>query len=238
MVFVLSLTHLFKEGYQLYYAEAHTEKIGKNVTSTSQVIWGIYFLYTVFGVILFLVLGMPIWESINHTMTLISTGGFSILNSNFQNYSSWIQLAGILIMIIGGINFAVHYHVIREGKINTLWKNAQQRNLYFIIFCGGVLIYLLNLWSGSKIPCLDTLFEWTSALTTCGLTTLTLNRFSSMGKLFLILGMFAGACAGSTAGGLKIQRLMHLFSGITLRVKTITEDKEQTIMKAYDPSTP
>ncbi|MCK4934073.1 MAG: TrkH family potassium uptake protein [Simkaniaceae bacterium] len=238
MVFILSLTHLSKEGYQLYYAEAHTEKIGKNVKSTSQVIWGIYILYTLFGILLFLLLKMPLWEAINHTMTLISTGGFSILNTKFQNYSAAIQLAGIVLMILGAINFAVHYHVIREGKIQALWKNAQQRHFYAIIFLGAALIYGLSLFSGEKIQPIQLFFEWTSAITTCGLSVIPLSDFKQISILLLIMAMFAGACAGSTAGGLKIQRLMHLFSGILLRIKTIMREKEKSILKAYEASTP
>ena len=236
VVFVLSLTHLNREGFQLYYAEARSEQMAKDIRKTAHFIWAIYFLYTCIGVLLFFIFGMPIWEAINHSMTVISTGGFTITTSNFKNYDLAIQIVAIVLMFVGAISFAVHYQVIREGRIKILWKSLQHRLLYFFLIGGGFLILLLNFWNGSKGHWVHSFFEWASALTTCGFSTIDSSFFSPMVKLFLIIGMFIGGATGSTAGGLKIRRLLYIASGIFLRILAITQKKEKMITGEYHPS--
>ncbi|MCB1107446.1 MAG: TrkH family potassium uptake protein, partial [Chlamydiia bacterium] len=86
IVFVLALTHLNKQGFQLYYAEARSEKMTRNIRGTAHWVWGIYSTFTVVAFLLFLFAGMPLWEAVNHAMTVISTGGFTITKTNFQGY--------------------------------------------------------------------------------------------------------------------------------------------------------
>lgn len=234
VVFVLALTHLNKQGYHLYYAEARSDQMAKNITQTALDIWGIYSLFTCIGFFLFLAAGMPLWEAINHAMTVISTGGFTITPINFQGYGPSIQIIAIFMMMIGAISFSIHYRVIRERDFWILWKNMQHRLLYMFIICGGVLVLLTNLWNGLKGYYLESFFEWTSALTTCGFNAMNLDLFSPMVKILLIIGMFIGGATGSTVGGIKIHRLMYLFSGITLRLLALTTKKEKYITRKYN----
>ncbi|NGX51224.1 MAG: Trk system potassium uptake protein TrkH [Chlamydiae bacterium] len=231
VVFVLALTHLNRSGYQLYYAEAHTEKMSSNITKTAHWIWGIYLSYTTIAFLLFLTLGMPSWEAINHAMTVISTGGFTLTPSNFQNYDTAIQISALFIMIVGTISFALHFQVIHERNWMVLWKSMQHRLLYFFLIGGGLLILLLNFWNGSRDHISDSIFEWVSALTTCGYSAINLSFFSPMVKLMLIIGMFIGGATGSTAGGLKIRRIIYLFSGIFLRLISLTQKKERATIR-------
>ncbi|MCP5506020.1 MAG: TrkH family potassium uptake protein [Chlamydiales bacterium] len=231
VVFILALTHLNKQGFQLYYAEARSERMAKNMTSTAHWIWGIYLSFTLIGMVLFLLLGMPFWEAMNHAMTAISNGGFALSTSNFQNYSMGIQLVAMLIMIIGAISFLIHFRVIREKEFSILWKNLQQRLLYVFLVAGGGLVILLNLWNHQNPNWIHSYFEWTSALTTCGFSSTDLSIFSPMVKLLLIIAMFVGGSTGSTAGGLKIKRLIYLMNGVTLRLLSLTTQKEKTITK-------
>lgn len=236
VVFVLALTHLNKQGYQLYYAEARSEQISGDITKTAHWIWGIYFCFTIMAFLLFFMTGMPFWEAINHAMTGISTGGFTLTPSNFQNYDTPIQIAAIFVMVIGATSFIIHFQVIRHNHWKILWKNRQQRLLYCFVVGGGILILLLNFWNNNKGHWVLSFFEWTSALTTCGFNTLHLSFFSPMVKLMLVMGMFIGGATGSTSGGLKIQRLIHLFSGVILRLGSITQKKENQIVCEYNPS--
>lgn len=187
-------------------------------------------------VILFLLFGMPFWEALNHGMTVISTGGFTITTSSFTDYNLAIQIVAIVMMFVGAISFAAHYQIIREGNLKVLWKNVQHRMLYILLILGAILIVLLNLWNGSKGQSIHSVFEWASALTTCGFSTVHLSFFSPMVKLFLIIGMCIGGTTGSTAGGLKIRRILYLASGVFLRIVALTEKKEKAITEEYDPS--
>lgn len=230
VVFVLSLTHLNKMGFQLYYAEARTEQMSSNITRTAHWIWGIYIFYTGIAMLLFWLFGMSVWESVNHAFTVISTGGFTVSHDNFQNFSLEIQVVAIVMMVIASISFAVHFQVIREKNWKVLWKSIQHRLLFIFILGGWGLIVLLNLWNETKGNWIHSFFEWASALTTCGFNTVNLDFFSPMVKLFLIMGMFIGGATGSTCGGLKIRRLIYLMSGVALRLKTITQKKEKQIV--------
>ncbi len=237
IVFILALTHLNKQGFQLYYAEARSEQMTKNIEGTAHWIWGIYLIFTFIGFLLFLVSGMPLWESINHAMTVISTGGFTLTETSFQGYSLSIQIIAMFMMLIGSISFAVHYRVICEKNFGILWKSMQHRLLYIFAIGGGFLVLLLNYWNGSSGQYANSFFEWVSALTTCGFSTMDLSFFSPMVKLFLIMGMFVGGATGSTVGGLKIRRVIYLVSGVFLRMLSITTQKEKVITQKQEKLT-
>ena len=162
-------------------------------------------------------------------MTVISTGGFTVSPTNFSTYSLSIQIIALFLMVIAAMSFAVHYRVIRDKAFSILWKSTQHRLLYILAIGGGLLVLLLNAWNGMEGYKLPAFFEWMSALTTCGYNTMNLSLFSPMVKLLLIMGMFVGGATGSTAGGLKLRRLLYLVSGITLRISSITTSKEKHI---------
>jgi trk system potassium uptake protein TrkH len=238
VVFVLALTHINKEGFPLYYAEGRSEKMTKDITGTAHWIWKIYCMFTGMAFLLFFVSGMPLWEAVNHAMTVISTGGFTITHTNFQEYSSPIQLIAMFVMIVGAISFAVHFRVIREKDYGILWRSWQHRLLYIFAICGGLLIILLNRWNGLSGYKTAAFFEWVSALTTCGFSSMKLSLLSPMVTLFLMMGMFIGGTTGSTAGGLKIRRLLYLVSGVVLRILALTSKKERHITAKFRENAP
>jgi trk system potassium uptake protein TrkH len=235
VVFILSLTNLNRLGFQLYYAEARTEQMEGNITQTAHWIWGIYLLFTVLSLLAFWFFGMSFWEALNHALTAISTGGFTLQNDNFSNFPIGVQFSAIVIMLIGSMSFTIHFQIIRKRRWKILWKNLQNRLLYFLFFGGWAMMSLLNLWNDTKGQEMESFFEWTSALTTCGFNTVNLHIFSPMVKLFLIMGMFIGGATGSTCGGFKIRRLIYLLSGVILRLRGITERKEKQVTDDYQP---
>jgi len=235
IVFILSLTHLNKEGYQLYYAEAHTEQMKPNITKNVHWIWAIYFLYTLVGIILFFSLGMPLWEAINHSMTAISTGGFTIRQDGFAHYSTPIALASIFLMTMGAISFAVHYQVLFRKRWQLPFRDHQHRLLFILLILGSIAIYLITLIHHKNITWLDSIYQWTSALTTCGFYTLPIEIYSPIAKILLMVAMILGGTMGSTAGGIKLERLISLFEGLRLRILSLTYSKEKIITRRYHP---
>lgn len=232
IVFILALGHLNKGGYQLYYAEARSEKMTRNIHQTALWICGIYSIFTVIALGLFLGLSMDPWDALNHALTVVSTGGFTVSQTNFHGYSTAIQIVAMFMMLIAAISFAIHYRVIREGELSALIKDSQHRLLYVLAFGGGGLVLLLNAWNGLKGHQVEAFFEWVSALTTCGFSAMNLALFPPMVKLLLVMGMFVGGATGSTVGGLKLRRLIYLVSGVVLRVFAITTSKEKYTSKS------
>ncbi|MCH9613745.1 MAG: Trk system potassium uptake protein TrkG [Chlamydiia bacterium] len=224
IVFVLGLTAPGKHEYRLYYAEARTENIGNNLRHTAQIIWTIYSIYTVLSCLAFIIAGMPVWAAINHAMAGISTGGFTITNDSFASYSTTIKWIGILTMLFGAISFAFHYVIFRKGRFKEVWRNKQHLWFFclFVLGCGVGPLY--------HDPFVDTLFQWVSCLATCGFSTKSIFYYQPSFKIFLMLAMLIGGVAGSTAGGIKVHRFRYLFSGIYMRLKTITQEKEQFIL--------
>ena len=208
--------------YSLYYAEARGEKIHPSIVSTLRTMWWIFLLYTFISVIALWGAGMPIWDALNHAMTGISTGGFSVTANSIASYHSVaIELVLLPIMIFGAISFAVHYELMR-GKGSILIKDIQTRWLLILIGAGSLFLALEN---SMYIPALralrDSTFQFVSAMTCTGFQTANIGAWSDTAKLILAAGMVIGGAAGSTAGGIKVIRMIILLKGVQWRFRRI-----------------
>ena len=131
---VIALSSLLPvHGMGLYMAEARSDKLLPHVKRSTMMIMKIYTFYTAAGVFLYYISGMPLFDSINHSMAAISTGGFSTQPDSIGHYNSLsIEVVTIVLMFLGTINFATHYTLLK-GKIKIFFKNAEIRlNDYFI----------------------------------------------------------------------------------------------------------
>lgn len=215
--------------FRLYYSEARDEKLAPTVTSTVRSIAAIYAGYTLVAVLLLRVSGMPWWSALNHGMTGIATGGFSIHHDSMASYSRLSQMVMALVMVCGAISFAVHQQLLLRRNVAALWRDGQQQVLGAFLLAGTLLIAVEQSWYEGRPLLLDPLFQWVSALTTCGLSTGNLQAWSPVAKLVLVLGMFSGSAAGSTSGGVKIRRLLLLFQGVRWRLQQLNRRPHQLI---------
>lgn len=208
--------------YSLYYAEARGEKIQPSIVSTLRTMWWIFLLYTFVSTIILWGAGMPIWDALNIAMTGISTGGFSVTANSIASYNSLsIELALIPIMLFGAISFAVHYELMR-GNGQVIWKDPQTRWVLTIILIGSLFLVLENLLTLGPLRSLrDSAFQFVSAMTCTGFQTANIGSWSSTAKLLLSAGMVFGGAAGSTAGGIKVIRMLILIKGVSWRFRKI-----------------
>jgi trk system potassium uptake protein TrkH len=208
--------------YSLYYAEARGEKIHPSIASTLRTMWWIFLLYTFISIIALWGAGMPMWEAINHAMTGISTGGFSVTDNSIASYNSVaIELVLIPIMLLGAISFAVHYEMMR-GKGRVLWQDFQTRWFLALVLIGIVLLTLENLTVvGGFASLRQSAFQFVSSITCTGFQTANIGAWSATGKLLLAAAMFIGGAAGSTAGGIKVMRMLILMRGVSWRFRKI-----------------
>jgi trk system potassium uptake protein TrkH len=212
--------------YSLYYAEARGEKIHPSIVSTLRTMWWIFLLYTFISTVALWGAGMPIWEALNHAMTGISTGGFSVTDNSIASYNSVaIELVLLPIMLFGAISFAVHYELMRgNGKI--LRQDEQTRWLFLLMTVGVLFLTLENGWSLGPLRSLrDSTFQFVSAMTCTGFQTANIGSWSATAKLLLAGGMVFGGAAGSTAGGIKIMRLLILSKGVGWRFRKIVSPR-------------
>jgi len=159
-VVVLTVATLRRSGsngsYTLYESEARSEKIHPSIVATVREIWKSFVGLTLGSILLFLLIGMPLWDALNHAMTGIATGGFSVHTASIGHYGSpLIEYATVPVMVAGSIAFPIHY-LIFKGEIRNLYANLQTRWV-FIWFAVGVHLIRGRLTRVNRSP----VCEWT-----------------------------------------------------------------------------
>ncbi|MGB7084864.1 MAG: TrkH family potassium uptake protein [Phormidesmis sp.] len=240
IVLAISLLKLTQNQYELYQAEGRQSQLRLTITRTVRRIWIIYTGYTAVSVLLLRILGMTWWESLNHSMSAISTGGFSITDGSMGSYSAPIKLAVIGIMILGAISFNSHDKMISKQQLSAIWRDHQHRLLAILLLIGSVLVAVEHHLTTGQFAWVDSIFQWVSALTTCGFGTQSLQFWSSGNKLLLSLAMVIGGAAGSTVGGIKLSRLLILADTAACRFRRTTLTPRQITIRRINgkPLTP
>ncbi len=204
---------------KLYQSEAREERLKPSVKATLQKTIEIYLIYTVAGVILYLLAGMPAFDSVCATFSMIATGGMSIKNANMGYYhNDLIYLVSIVLMVLGATSFLAHYKIIKtRGK--SLIQDLQFKTLICIISFVTILLYIT-----SHLMPLDLLFTVTSAITTTGANVempLTMAGWPSFVLLSLMILMLIGGSSGSTVGAIKLFRVITYVKSIYRHIKEI-----------------
>lgn len=204
---------------KLYQSEAREERLKPSVKATLQKTIEIYLIYTIAGVILYLLAGMPAFDSVCATFSMIATGGMSIKNANMGYYhNELIYLISIVLMVLGATSFLAHYKIIKtRGK--SLLNDLQFKTLICIIAFVTLLLYIT-----SNIIPIDLLFTVTSAITTTGANVempLAMAGWPSFVLLSLMILMLIGGSSGSTVGAIKLFRVITYVKAIYRHIKEI-----------------
>ena len=221
IVLVISLLEPATQPDQLYNAEGRSQRIGLTLSTTVKRIWWIYLIYTIGSIFLFRIVGMSWWEALNHGMAGIATGGFSVTESSIGSYGVGVKLAVIFVMILGAISFSAHYQFLRYRKLSAFWSDNQHQALWMILSIGTLSLWGFHRLAAKDVAFIDTLFQWTSAVSTCGFSTISVESWDGGAKLLMTLAMLIGGTAGSTAGGIKLSRFVIVFKAIVWRFRRI-----------------
>jgi trk system potassium uptake protein TrkH len=204
-------------GMQLYKAEVPTpvpDKLQPRIRDTAMILWKVYALITVLQVAALWAGGMSFYDAVNHALTTLPTGGFSTKNASVAQFDSlYFDLVISFFMLLAGINFSLHYQMLR-GKPLAFWRDSECR-----FFLGAVLVLTLivsfDIWRTVYASLGEALryglFQVLSIVTTTGYATADYEQWPAMSQLILLLCMFLGASAGSTGGGMKCLRIMLCF---------------------------
>ncbi|MGP1384433.1 MAG: TrkH family potassium uptake protein [Thainema sp.] len=222
IVLMISILSPSTDAYKLYSAEGRSDRIGLTLGRTVRRIWTIYAVLTVFSILLFRLVGMPWWEALNHAMCAIATGGFSITDNSMGSYDTPIQIAVMVVMILGAISFSTHYAWLIQRRLSTLWRDPQHRSLWILLVIGTGVLLLESYGFSGTWRVVDVGFQWVSALTTCGYSTEMIQFWSPTSKLMLSTAMIIGGAAGSTVGGIKLNRLNTLMKAVVWRFRRIS----------------
>jgi len=248
-VIVLTLSILARPGtgsFVLYRGEAREQKTHPSIISTVRTIWWIFLLYTIIGILVLILIGnltydgMTPWESINHAMTGIATGGFSVNDDSITSFGIFSQIAIMVLMIFGGIAFAAHYDLLK-GRIRKFLSDTQFKAMMLLIFLGIIVLTFINLnFYGNDIllSLKQSSFQFVSSITCTGFASVeNLSYWTESGKLILSFAMIVGGAAGSTAGGIKLFRAILLYKGVGWRIKrAISTPRRVFVHKLGDKS--
>jgi trk/ktr system potassium uptake protein len=227
-IIVLALTVLASPGVsimRMYLAEGREERLRPSIRHTTRIIFYIYILYTVLGIILYLLAGAPAFDSVFYTFTALSTGGFAMKNPSIAFYNSLpIEVVSMIVMLIGATNFALHYTILK-GNWKEFFKNIEIRTAYPILAIATIFIavalYNYGVYGKDFLFAFRySIFQAVSAITTTGLMTANVASISKwgVGEFILTLLMIIGAGACSTGGGIKLIRIGTLLKGIWWRL--------------------
>lgn len=220
VLFLALMPHLGDGAYYLMKAESPgpiKSKLVPRVGGTAKILYIIYVVLTAAEAIALRIAGMTWFDAINHAFTTIATGGFSTRNASISAYHSdaiiWVIVA---FTILSGINFSLLYAVVR-GRFKDAFRSEELR-WYLVILGGTIAMICVNLhvelgqsWYASVT---DAAFQATTIMSTTGYATRDFALWPTFSRCLLVLLMYIGGCAGSTAGGMKISRLMLLLKSL------------------------
>lgn len=210
-------------------------KIVPRVKKTAFILYTIYFSFTIVQFIILLCGGLSVFEAINIAFATAGTGGFSIYNNGLESFSPFLQIVITVFMLLFSINFS-SYFLLFTGKLKEAF-NCEVR--YFLLIVAAsvccISINIYNMYGNIGESIRHSAFAVSSLISTTGFSTVDFDKWPELSQTILVIIMFTGSCAGSTAGGIKISRIIILLKGLSKellnmihpnQVKKITIDKK------------
>ncbi|MCW5977195.1 MAG: potassium transporter [Bryobacteraceae bacterium] len=204
-------------GMQLYRAEfsgARSEKLTPRVTETALSLWRIYVALTLAEYAALRLAGMTALEAACHSLSTLGTGGFSSRTASIAGFGSpLIEYIVILFMVLAGINFTRHYRLWSQRRVREFFGDVETQGYLAILLVGTLVVGATLVWESGYGPARAlraALFQVSSIVTTTGFITDDYEKWHPVSHTILVALMFVGGCTGSTAGGIKVARLLLL----------------------------
>jgi trk system potassium uptake protein TrkH len=187
------------------------EKLSPRIANAAHFLWFVYLLLTVLCAIAYALAGMSIYDAIAHSFTTVSTGGFSTHDASMWYFESHSILAvSNVFMLLGAINFALHFRALHGRTFRLYWRDEETRVFLIIVLTLAAALSLYLYRQGSYETLAETLsfslFHVISFITSTGYGATDLSAWPAATAVFLVVTAYLGGCAGSTAGGNKIIR--------------------------------
>lgn len=205
-------------GIRMYYAEvpgATSDRLAPRIAHASKLLWGVYLLITVGLVICLLFGGMSLFDAVCHAFCAMSTGGFSTRQASIAVFNSaYIDGVFTLFMFLAGTNFMLHLRAL-TGRPLDFWRD-EEFITYLGICLGAIVLVSSNLLLAGTYHHLGEAVRYSSftvlsMITTTGFCTANFDTWPMFSRMLLLTLMCVGGCGGSTAGGIKVSRLLLLF---------------------------
>jgi trk system potassium uptake protein TrkH len=239
-------------GMQLFKAEVpgpSQDRLTPRIKDTARLLWMVYVIISATETLLLFLGGMSLFDALNHTFTTMATGGFSTKDASIGAFNSpYFDAVITLFMFMAGINFALHYQMLK-GNLKSFFKDTE-----FLFYLGVVGFFItlvvINLKFFAQKPLTDAIrygsFQVVSIVTTTGYGTADFELWPQFSQYTLLFLMFIGGCAGSTGGSIKNIRILLLIKyayyelyklihpraiiSIKIRDKMVSEDILQGVL--------
>ncbi|MBE6578673.1 MAG: TrkH family potassium uptake protein [Ruminococcaceae bacterium] len=244
LVFMLAiLPSVGGQAIHLLRAETTGPQKGKLVPKmkhSAMILYAIYFALSVLMAVLLLCTGMPLYDSIVSTFATAGTGGFSVLNDSIAGYhnpaAEWIIS---VFMVLFGVNFNLYFFLLLR-RYKEVLKNEELR-VYLILCMAATAVIAWNVWDSfaSAEGCIRTaFFQAASIISTTGFSTVNYDLWPDLAKTILLCLMVVGSCAGSTAGGLKVSRVILMFKNMGRELKHLVRPNSVNVVRMDGEAVP
>ncbi len=227
-------------GMQLFRAEIASpfkeDKLTPRITQTAKTLWFIYLGLVIICALCYWGAGMNLFDAIGYSFSTISTGGFGNQDENFQFFNSpLLESIAIIFMLLGAMNFSLHFSAIRRKSLRHYWLDPECK--MFLIFwfsvallVGGTLLYY-HVYSSTETTLTKTFFQVTTFFTTTGFSSTDYSNWPTFVPMLLMFVCLVGGCAGSTAGGIKIIRLLIMRKQGTREIRRLIHPNGHYVIK-------
>lgn len=235
LVFILAIIPESKEGSSLHIlrAESPGPQVGRLVSkmaSSSRILYVIYISLTLLEFLL-LLLGpdakMDVFNSLFYSLGTAGTGGFGAHTDGLASFTPYSQYVISIFMIVFGINFTMFYFILIKN-VKDIFKNTELK-VYLLTLIISILVICFNIYpivGNIEETFRLSLFQVSSIISTTGFATIDFNTWPILSKIVIIILTCFGACAGSTAGGFKITRVVILFKSAISKIKKMVRPRK------------
>ena len=210
-------------------------KLLPRARDTAKILYIIYIVLTLLEIVLLRLGGMSLFASVLHSFGTAGTGGFGLHPDSIGSYSPYIQWVIAIFMLIFGVNFNLYYLMLIK-KIKPAIKSAELWAYIGIVVFASVLITanIYPIYNNINDSVRTSVFQVASIITTTGYSTVDFNLWPEFSKSILLIIMFVGGCAGSTAGGFKVSRVLILYRQLKNEFKRMLHPRSVNVVRLDD----
>ena len=210
-------------------------KLVPKTKDTTRILYTIYIVMTAIMVFLLRIGGMPLFDSIFHALATAGTGGFNMKADSLASYSPYLQWVITVGMLAFGINFNIYFLVLLR-RFSEAVKSIELRTYLGIAACATAIITwnISSLYQSFAESIRHAAFQVSSIITTTGFTSTDYSNWPGLSAAILLLLTFLGGCAGSTAGGLKVSRLVILFQMLRNEIRRMIHPRSVSVVRYED----
>ena len=210
-------------------------KLVPKTGTTAKILYKIYILLSALEFITLLICGLTPYDAAVHTMATAGTGGFSTYGKSIAQFESVpVEIAITVFMFMFGVNFALYYKFLIGERFKAFFRDEEFRWYFIFAVSFMLLVSLINLsyYNGDFLTSLRYgSFQISSIMSTTGFVTCDFNQWPAASHIIIVIAMLIGSCAGSTAGGIKVIRIILLTKLSRRNIRATGQPKKMDVIR-------